>query len=61
MSLFPVTLVSTVALVIPREVLGRGALEEKEAGVLLVVRARNESSFSEIIGEVLASPVTEGV
>ena len=42
-SLLPLLLGST-ELPVPREVLGREVLEEKELGVLLVLRIRNESS-----------------
>lgn len=58
-SLLPLLLGST-ELPVPREVLGREVLEEKELGALLVLRIRNESSVSEII-EVFDKPETEGV
>lgn len=45
---------------VPREVLGRGVLGEKDGGRLVALRVRNESSVSEII-EVFANPEAEGV
>lgn len=44
-SLLPLLLGST-ELPVPREVLGKGVLGEKEGGTLLALRVRNESSES---------------
>lgn len=59
MSLLPL-LFGSAELPVPREVPGRGVLDEKELGALLAFRVRNESSLSEIM-EVFAKPETEGV